>query len=305
MAPAAPTPRGDCDCGVTACHRRCTDAGEPVFRAHRLRKAFEEAKKNWLAIIFINELDSIAPKREKTNGEVERRVVSQLLPLMDSLKARSNVVVMAATNRPNSIDPALRRFGQFDCEVDIGIPDPIGRLEILRIHTKNMKLGGDVDLEQIAADTHGYVGSDVASLCSEAAMQQIREKMDLINLDEDTIDAETVVEVPTVKWDDVSGLEKVKQELQETVQYPFDSALLRPGRLDQLIYIPLPDEASWLDILWACLKKSPVSAEVNLDFLAKSTHGYSGADLTEICQRAAKLAIRESIEADMGEDGAG
>lgn len=170
-----------------------------------LRKAFEEAEKNSPAIIFIDEIDSIAPKREKTNGEVERRVVSQLLTLMDGLKvclslildfksfayssrhppqARSNVVVMAATNRPNSIDPALRRFGRFDREVDIGIPDPTGRLEILRIHTKNMKLAEDVDLEQIAADTHGYVGADMASLCSEAAMQQIREKMDLIDLDE-------------------------------------------------------------------------------------------------------------------------
>jgi transitional endoplasmic reticulum ATPase len=424
-----------------------------------LRKAFEEAEKNSPAIIFIDEIDSIAPKREKTNGEVERRVVSQLLTLMDGLKARSNVVVMAATNRPNSIDPALRRFGRFDREVDIGIPDPTGRLEILRIHTKNMKLGDDVDLEQIAADTHGYVGSDVASLCSEAAMQQIREKMDLIDLDEDTIDAEvldslgvtmdnfrfalgtsnpsalreTVVEVPTVTWDDIGGLEKVKQELQETVQYPvehpekflkygmspskgvlfygppgtgktllakaianecnanfisikgpelltmwfgeseanvrdvfdkaraaapcvmffdeldsiakarggggasgdgggagdrvlnqiltemdgmnakknvfiigatnrpdqIDSALLRPGRLDQLIYIPLPDEPSRLSILKAALKKSPIGKDVDLSFLAKSTHGFSGADLTEICQRAAKLAIRASIDADI------
>ena len=229
-----------------------------------LRKAFEEAEKNSPAIIFIDEIDSIAPKREKvsspictvplrsnfyqTNGEVERRVVSQLLTLMDGLKARSNVVVMAATNRPNSIDPALRRFGRFDREVDIGIPDPTGRLEILRIHTKNMKLGDDVDLEQIAADTHGYVGSDLAALCSEAAMQQIREKMDLIDLEEDTIDAEvldslgvtmenfrfalgtsnpsalreTVVEIPTVTWNDIGGLDKVKQELQETVQYPVE-----------------------------------------------------------------------------------
>ncbi|KAL0953899.1 hypothetical protein HGRIS_005066 [Hohenbuehelia grisea] len=424
-----------------------------------LRKAFEEAEKNSPAIIFIDEIDSIAPKREKTNGEVERRVVSQLLTLMDGLKARSNVVVMAATNRPNSIDPALRRFGRFDREVDIGIPDPTGRLEILRIHTKNMKLSEDVDLEQIAADTHGYVGSDVASLCSEAAMQQIREKMDLIDLDEDTIDAEvldslgvtmdnfrfalgtsnpsalreTVVEVPTVTWDDIGGLEKVKLELQETVQYPvdhpekflkygmspskgvlfygppgtgktllakaianeckanfisikgpelltmwfgeseanvrdvfdkaraaapcvmffdeldsiakargsgsaggdaggagdrvlnqiltemdgmnskknvfiigatnrpdqIDPALLRPGRLDQLIYIPLPDEPSRFSILKAALKKSPIAPEVDLNFLAKSTHGFSGADLTEICQRAAKLAIRESIDADI------
>src|ERR1700736_6477445 len=167
---------------------------------------------------------------------------------MDGMKSRSNVVVMAATNRPNSIDPALRRFGRFDREVDISIPDPTGRLEILQIHTKNMKLAEDVDLEQIASETHGYVGSDIASLCSEAAMQQIREKLELIDLDEDTIDAEvldslgvtmenfrfalgtsnpsalreTVIEVPTVTWDDIGGLEKVKQELQETVQYPVD-----------------------------------------------------------------------------------
>ncbi|KAF5323907.1 hypothetical protein D9611_008338 [Ephemerocybe angulata] len=163
-----------------------------LFKSIGIKPPFEEAEKNSPAIIFINEIDSIAPKREKTNGEVERRVVSQLLTLMDGLKARSNVVAMAATNRPNWIDPALRRFGRFDREIDIGIPDPTGRLEILRIHTKNMKLAEDVDLEQIAADTHGYVGSDVASLCSEAAMQQIREKMDLIDLDEDTIDAEVL-----------------------------------------------------------------------------------------------------------------
>lgn len=214
-----------------------------------LRKAFEEAEKNSPAIIFIDEIDSIAPKREKTNGEVERRVVSQLLTLMDGMKARSNIVVMAATNRPNSIDPALRRFGRFDREVDIGIPDPTGRLEILQIHTKNMKLAEDVDLEAIAAETHGYVGSDIASLCSEAAMQQIREKMDLIDLDEDTIDAEVldslgvtmdnfrfalgvsnpsalrevaVVEVPNVRWEDIGGLEEVKKELIESVQYPVE-----------------------------------------------------------------------------------
>merc|ERR1711970_1708158 len=147
-----------------------------------LRKAFEEAEKNSPAIIFIDELDSIAPKREKTNGEVERRIVSQLLTLMDGLKQRAHVVVMAATNRPNSIDPALRRFGRFDREVDIGIPDAVGRMEILRIHTKNMRLAEDVDLEQIAQETHGHVGADLAALCSEAALQQIREKMDLIDL---------------------------------------------------------------------------------------------------------------------------
>lgn len=425
-----------------------------------LRKAFEEAEKNAPAIIFIDEIDSIAPKREKTNGEVERRIVSQLLTLMDGLKQRSNVVVMAATNRPNSIDPALRRFGRFDREVDIGIPDAIGRLEILRIHTKNMKLANDVDLEQIANETHGYVGSDVAALCSEAALQQIREKMDLIDLEEDTIDAEVldslavsmdnfryalgvsnpsalreaVVEIPNVTWQDVGGLENVKRELQELVQYPvehpdkflkfgmtpskgvlfygppgcgktllakaianecqanfisikgpelltmwfgeseanvrdvfdkarsaapcvlffdeldaiakarggsagdaggasdrvinqiltemdgmnvkknvfiigatnrpdiIDSAILRPGRLDQLIYIPLPDEPSRLSILKAALRKSPIAKDVDIEFLARETKGFSGADLTEICQRACKLAIRENIEKDLARE---
>merc|ERR1740131_88940 len=155
---------------------------------------------------------------------------------------------MAATNRPNSIDPALRRFGRFDREVDIGIPDAVGRLEILRIHTKNMKLHDDLDLEQVAAETHGHVGADLAALCSEAALQQIREKMDLIDLEDETIDAEvldslavtmenfryamgkstpsaireTVVEVPTVTWEDIGGLENVKKELQELVQYPVE-----------------------------------------------------------------------------------
>ena len=142
------------------------------------------------AIIFIDEIDSIAPKREKTQGEVERRIVSQLLTLMDGLKARAHVVVIGPTNRPNTIDAALRRFGRFDREVDIGVPDENGRLEVLRIKTKNMKLGDDVDLEQLAKETHGYVGADIAALCTEAAMQCIREKMDVIDLDDDEIDAE-------------------------------------------------------------------------------------------------------------------
>merc|ERR1712070_998367 len=157
-----------------------------------LRRAFEEAEKNAPAIIFIDEIDSIAPKRDKTNGEVERRIVSQLLTLMDGLKQRASVVVIGATNRPNSIEGALRRFGRFDRELDIGVPDDNGRLEILRIHTKNMKLGTDVKLEDIAANTHGYVGADLAQCCNEAALQCIRDKMDLIDLDEDTIDAEVL-----------------------------------------------------------------------------------------------------------------
>jgi len=422
-----------------------------------LRKAFEEAEKNSPSIIFIDEIDSIAPKREKTHGEVERRIISQLLTLMDGMKKRSHVVVMAATNRPNSIDPALRRFGRFDREIDIGIPDVIGRLEILRIHTKNMKLDDDVDLEIVAKETHGHVGADLASLTSEAALQQIREKMQLIDLEDETIDVEvlnslavsmenfryamgqsnpsalreTVVETPNVSWDDIGGLANVKKELQELVQYPvehpdkflkfgmqpskgvlfygppgcgktllakaianecqanfisikgpemltmwfgeseanirevfdkarsaapcvlffdeldsiaksrgggggdaggaadrvinqiltemdgmnakknvfiigatnrpdiIDSAILRPGRLDQLIYIPLPDEESRTSILNANLRKSPISKDIDLKVISQVTKGFSGADLTEICQRACKLAIRESIERDI------
>merc|ERR1712051_155593 len=411
-----------------------------------------------IAIIFIDELDSIAPKREKTHGEVERRIVSQLLTLMDGLKQRAHVIVMAATNRPNSIDPALRRFGRFDREVDIGIPDAVGRMEILRIHTKNMKLHDDLDLEQVAAETHGHVGADLAALCSEAALQQIREKMDLIDLEDENIDAEvlnslavtmenfrfamgkstpsaireTVVETPNVTWDDIGGLESVKRELKELVQYPvehpekflkfgmqpsrgvlfygppgcgktllakaianecqanfisvkgpelltmwfgeseanvrdifdkarsaapcvlffdeldsiaksrggssggdaggaadrvinqvltemdgmgakknvfiigatnrpdtIDGAILRPGRLDQLIYIPLPDEDSRKSILKSNLRKTPIAKTVDLNYMAKVTKGFSGADLTEICQRAVKLAIRENIEQDI------
>ena len=213
-----------------------------------LRKAFEEAEKNAPAIIFIDEIDSIAPKRDKAQGEVERRIVSQLLTLMDGLKSRANVVVIGATNRPNTIDPALRRFGRFDREIDIGVPDENGRLEILRIKTRDMKLAEDVNLEAVAKKTHGFVGADVSSLCTEAAMQCIREKMELIDLEGDSIDAEvlasmavsmehfkyalgqsnpaslreTVVEVPNVSWKDIGGLEDVKRELRELVQYPVE-----------------------------------------------------------------------------------
>ena len=212
-----------------------------------LRELFENASKQSPSIIFIDEIDSIAPNRDKTGGEVERRVVSQLLTLMDGIKSRSNVIVIAATNRPNSIDPALRRFGRFDREIDIGIPDETGRLEIFGIHTKKMKLSDEVDLESMAKDTHGYVGADIASLCTEAAMLCIREKLDLIDLDDDAIVPdvlasmcftmdhfrtapknskfpsnirENFVEVPNIQWDDIGGLESVKQELKETVEYP-------------------------------------------------------------------------------------
>ncbi|KCZ74276.1 cell division control protein 48, partial [Anncaliia algerae PRA109] len=154
-----------------------------------LRNAFEEAEKNAPSIIFIDELDSIAPKRDKSHGEVEKRTVSQLLTLMDGMKSRNNVIVIGATNRPNSIDQALRRFGRFDRELEMGVPDKIGRLEILNIHTKNMRLASNVDLEKVAAETHGCVGADIASLCTDAALQQIREKLPEIDLDSDKIDA--------------------------------------------------------------------------------------------------------------------
>jgi transitional endoplasmic reticulum ATPase len=211
-----------------------------------LRKAFEECEKNAPAIIFIDEIDSIAPNREKSQGEVEKRVVAQLLTLMDGVKGRGQVVVIGATNRPNTIDPALRRCGRFDREIDIGVPDEVGRMEILRIHTKNMKLAPDVDLASVAKSTHGFVGSDLSSLCTEAALQCIREKMDIIDIEDDTIDAEildsmavtndhfkfaqgsanpsslreTVVEIPNVTWEDIGGLEDVKANLRKMILYP-------------------------------------------------------------------------------------
>lgn len=421
-----------------------------------LRRAFEEAEKNSPAIIFIDEIDSIAPSREKTSGELERRIVSMLLTLMDGVKGRGQIVVIGATNRPNSIDPALRRFGRFDREIELGVPDQEGRLEILQIHTKNMKLAEDVDLEKVAEQIHGFVGADIAQLCSEAALGCIREQMDIIDIDDDVIDAEilaamsvrqehftaalkmvnpsvlrsTVVEVPNVKWADIGGLEDVKKQLIEMVQWPFehpeiflkygqkpsrgvlffgppgcgktllakaianessanfisvkgpelltmwfgeseanvrevfdkaraaapcilffdeldsiakarggslgdaggagdrvmnqlltemdgvtaqklvffigatnrpdiiDQAMMRPGRLDSLIYIGLPDFDARISIIKACLRKSPVDPEVDYEYLADRTEGYSGADLASICKMAGKMAIRGAIAAE-------
>ena len=219
-----------------------------------LRRAFEDAEANAEdyngAIIFIDEIDSIAPRREKAGGEVEKRIVSQLLTLMDGMKPTSKVVVMAATNRPNVIEPALRRPGRFDRELDMGIPDEAGRLEILQIKTRDMRLGADVDLDVLARGTHGYVGADLQQLCMEAALECIRSKMGLIDFDKDRVDKsildsilvegkhfdhamgivhpsslrESQVEVPDVHWNDVGGLEDVKRELHETVQYPVEHA---------------------------------------------------------------------------------
>lgn len=213
-----------------------------------LRDAFDECNKNQPAILFIDEIDSIAPNREKSQGETEKRVVAQLLTLMDGVKGRGQVVVIGATNRPNSIDPALRRAGRFDREIDIGIPDEKGRLQILGIHTKNMKMADDVDLKAIAAKTHGFVGSDLKSVCSEAGFQTINEVKDVIDTDADKIDVELLdllevnnshftyalqkanpsslrevnVEIPNTTWDDIGGLEETKRELNEMITYPIN-----------------------------------------------------------------------------------
>jgi transitional endoplasmic reticulum ATPase len=212
----------------------------------RLREIFKEAKEKAPSIIFIDEVDSIAPKREEVTGEVERRVVSQLLTLLDGLEARGKVIVIAATNRPNAIDPALRRPGRLDREIEIPVPDRKGRLEILQIHTRNMPLAPDVDLERLASVTHGFVGADLEYLCKEAAMKALRRILPEIKLEEPRIPQEILnklqvtmadfeaalkeitpsalrevyLETPEVHWDDIGGLEDVKRELKEAVEWP-------------------------------------------------------------------------------------
>ncbi|MEM0131042.1 MAG: CDC48 family AAA ATPase [Saccharolobus sp.] len=212
----------------------------------RLREIFEDAKKHAPAIIFIDEIDAIAPKRDEVIGEVERRVVAQLLTLMDGLENRGNVIVIAATNRPGAVDPALRRPGRFDREIEIPLPDKQGRLEILQIHTRNMPLSNDVDLEKLADVTHGYTGADLAALVREAAMNALRRYLPKIDLNQDKIPPEILesmevkaedftnafkeivpsglreiyIEVPEVRWSDIGGLEDIKEELKEVIEYP-------------------------------------------------------------------------------------
>ena len=211
-----------------------------------LREYFEEAEANSPSIIFIDELDAIAPKREDTNGETERRTVAQLLTLMDGLKSRGQVVVIGATNRPDSLDPALRRPGRFDREIEIGVPDADERKEVLEIHTRNMPIAEDVDLNKLANTTHGFVGADLESLCKEAAMRVVRRILPEIKNDDEEIPEEVLkkiivtkddfksalkeiqpsalrevlVQVPNVKWDDIGGLDDAKQELKEAVEWP-------------------------------------------------------------------------------------
>jgi transitional endoplasmic reticulum ATPase len=418
----------------------------------RLREIFKETKEKAPSIIFIDEIDSIAPKREEVTGEVERRVVSQLLSLMDGLEARGKVIVIAATNRPNAIDPALRRPGRFDREIEIKVPDKRGRLEILQIHTRNMPLDSDVNQEKIASVTHGFVGADLEYLCKEAAMKCLRRLLPELNLEDEKIPPETLekliitradfenaikevmpsamrevyLESPDVAWNDIGGLDEVKRELQEAVEWPLrypdlysklghsipkgilmhgpsgtgktmlakavateseanfisvkgpellskwigesergvreifrrarqaapcvvffdevdsiapirgmegvnagtermvsqlltemdgiqelsgvviiaatnrldmiDTALLRPGRFDKIVFVPKPDLSTRLKILEIYAKEKPITTDVNLHRIAELTDGFSGADMSAVSNTAISLVLHEYLQ---------
>jgi transitional endoplasmic reticulum ATPase len=418
----------------------------------RLRNVFQQAEKNAPSIIFIDEIDSIAPKRAEVTGEVERRIVAQLLSLMDGMSTRGKVVVIGATNRVNAIDEALRRPGRFDREIEIGVPDRKGRLEILQIHTRGMPLAKDVNLEKLADISHGYVGADLHALTREAGLGALRRVLPEVDLTSENIPAETLrkiivtmqdfmdvvtemepsamrevfVEVPDVKWDDIGGLASIKQELQEAVEWPLkyqgifsyadatppkgillygppgtgktlmakaaaneseanfisikgpeliskwvgesekgvrevfrkarqaapciiffdeidaiaprrggdfgdshvterlisqllteldglevltnviviaatnrpdiiDTALLRPGRFDRLLYVPSPDRDSRVQIIKIHTKKKPLAEDVNIEKLADITDRYTGADISSLSSAAVMLALREHI----------
>ena len=419
----------------------------------QLREVFEEAQENSPAIIFMDELDSIAPKREETSGDVERRVVAQLLSLMDGLEERGEVVVIGATNRVDAIDPALRRGGRFDREIEIGVPDRDGRMEIMQVHTRNMPLADDVELGAYAESTHGFVGADLASLAKEAGMSALRRIRPELDLESDEIDAdvlnrvqvtdedmreamhgiepsalrEVFVEVPDVTWDQVGGLDGTKERLRETIQWPLeygsvfdamdidsakgvllfgppgtgktllakavaneaesnfisvkgpelldkyvgesekgvreifekarsnaptviffdeidaiatergrntndsgvtervvsqllteldglesledvvvvatsnrpdliDDALLRPGRLDRHVHVPVPNESARRAIFGVHTREKPLADDVNIEELARRTDGYVGADIEAVCREASMAATREFIE---------
>lgn len=418
----------------------------------RLREIFQQAQQNAPSIIFVDELDAIAPKREEVTGEVERRVVAQLLALMDGLSGRGNVIVIGATNRPGALDPALRRPGRFDREIEISVPDKKGRYEVLQIHTRGMPLAQDVDLQKLANMTHGYTGADLSALSRETAMKALRRYLPQINLEEERIPPavlekmevtmddfsgaykevtptamrEVYIEVSTVHWDDAGGLEDVKQHLKEAVEWPIknpeiftrlgirppkgillygppgcgktllaravsteseanfisikgpevfskwvgesekairevfrkarmaapavifldeidsltprrgmgmsdsgvservisqlltemdgitslqdivvvaatnrpdmvDSAVLRPGRFDRLIYVPEPDDKSRLQIFKIYTKGMPLGNDVDLNPLTMATKYYSGADIESLCREAAMHALRRDV----------
>ncbi len=420
----------------------------------RLRGVFEEAQENAPAIIFIDEIDSIAPKRSEVNGEVERRVVAQLLTLMDGLEPRQNVIVIGATNRVDAVDEALRRPGRFDRELVIGVPDLDGRREILGIHTRGMPLASDVDLQELARTTYGFVGADLASLAREAAIEALRRHLPDIDLEEKEISAEVLenlvvtredfqnalknaqpsalreimIQVPNVGWDDIGGVEQTKEALREGIELPLknpeafrrvgirpakgfllygppgtgktllakavareaeanfiatkssdllskwygeseqqiarlfqrarqvaptvvfideldslapqrggglgepqvtervvntllaemdgleelqgvvvigatnrptllDPALLRPGRFDEIVYVPVPGEKGRRKILQIHTKNMTLANDVNLDAIARRTEGYSGADLENLVRRAGLHALREDVNA--------
>jgi transitional endoplasmic reticulum ATPase len=425
----------------------------------RLREIFKEAREKSPSIIFVDEIDSIAPKREEVTGEVERRVVSQMLSLMDGLEARGKVIVISATNRPNAIDPALRRPGRFDREIEIKVPDKKGRKDILAIHTRNMPLADDVNLDKISAVSHGYVGADLEYLCKEAAMKCLRRLLPELNLEDEKIPPETLdklivngedyqkalvevtpsgmrevfIENPDIKWEEIGGLVEVKRELQEAVEWPMkypvlydklghkmprgillhgpsgtgktllakavateseanfvsvrgpellskwvgesergireifrrarqaqpcviffdeidsiapirgaggetavtervvsqllteldgmenmhgvvvlaatnradmiDTALLRPGRFDKIIQIPLPDKESRKSILSINIKEIPAEIDpkspnyVDVEKIAELTDGLSGADVAAISNTAVSLIIHEFLDA--------
>jgi len=416
-----------------------------------LRNIFKQAEESAPSIIFIDEIDSIAPKRDEVQGEVERRVVAQLLSLMDGLKSRGKVVVIGATNRQNSIDPALRRPGRFDREIEIGIPDKNGRLEIVQIHTRGMPLAEDVKLDELAQITHGFTGADLAALCKEAAMRALRRVLPEMDLNAPEIPAEVInklivtkrdfldaltemepsalrevfVEVPNVHWDDIGGLKDIRQELIESIEWPLkypdlfeyadtrppkgillygapgtgktmlakaiatesdanfisikgpeimskwvgesekavreifrkarqaapciifldeldsiapkrgsgsdsnvtervvgqllteldgisalnnvivigatnrpdiiDTALLRAGRFDRIIEIPMPDAEARKEIFNIYLRKKPLAEDVDVESLVKITESFTGADIEELCRKASMIAIREFI----------
>jgi len=423
----------------------------------RLRQIFEEAQRAAPSIIFIDEIDSIAPKREDVSGDLERRVVAQLLALMDGLSSRGEVIVIAATNRPNALDPAIRRGGRFDKEIEVGIPNKNGRLEILYVHTRGMPLDESLDLKGIAEITHGFVGADISALCKEAAMHTMERLLPNLDVKEDipsdilenlrvtkedfyeslkkiepSAMREVFVEISEVYWRDVGGLESAKQTLIESVEWPLkypeafetvgirppkgillyglpgtgktmlikalatesnlnlisvkgpellskwvgeseravrevfrkarqaspalvffdeidaivpvrgsgseshvterivsqfltemdgleelkdvviigatnrpdllDRSLLRPGRFDRLIYIPMPDRGSRKVIFDIYLSNMPVTQEVSTDWLAGITEDYSGADLEMLCREAGMLALRENIRSGMSKE---